>query len=50
MESFAETDGELEDTIVCGEHKDVACGIENCRADLAVLQMPLNQFSRFGRQ
>src|SRR3984885_9311847 len=50
METIAETDGKLEDTIVCSKNKDVACGIENCRTYLAVFQMPLHHFSHFGRQ
>jgi hypothetical protein len=50
VKAIAETDGELEDTIVRGKDKNITGGIENCRAYLAVFQMPLNQFSCFGRQ
>ena len=50
METIAETDGKLEDTIVCSKNKDVACGIENCRTYLAMFQVPLHQFSYFEGQ
>jgi hypothetical protein len=50
VKAIAETDGELEDTIVSSKDQNVTCGVENCRAYLAVFQMPLNQFSCFGRQ
>jgi hypothetical protein len=50
VKAIAETGGELEDAIIRGKDKNITCGIENCRAYLAVFQMPLNQFSCFGRQ
>jgi hypothetical protein len=50
MKAIAETDGELEHTIVRSKDKNVTSRIENCRAYFAVFQMLLNQFSCFGRQ
>jgi hypothetical protein len=50
VKAIAETDGELEDTIVSSKDKNVTRGIENCGAYLAVFEMPLNQFLCFGRQ
>jgi len=39
VEAFAISEGKLEDAIVCGKDEDVARGVEDSRADLAVSQM-----------
>jgi hypothetical protein len=50
VKAIAETDRELEDTFIRRKDKNVTRGIKNCRAYLAMFQVPLNQFSCFGRQ
>jgi hypothetical protein len=47
VETIAEAGGKLEDAVVRGEDEDVSRGIEDGGTDLAVLEMPLDQF--FGR-
>jgi hypothetical protein len=48
VETFAVAEGKLEDAIVGGEDEDVARGVEDCGADLAVSKMLFNTGERFG--
>ena len=49
MEALAEADWEFEGAVVGGENDDVAGGIENGRADFAVLEVAFNVGAEFDR-
>ena len=46
MELCAEAKGQLEDSIIRGENKNIPGRVENRRADFAVLQMSLHLSQR----
>jgi hypothetical protein len=45
MEPLTEADGEFKDTLICRENEDIARGVQDGRADFAVLQMFLHLFA-----
>jgi hypothetical protein len=50
MQPVAEAHRQLKHAIICSQHQNVARGIEDGRADLAVLQMLLDLLFRLRRQ
>jgi hypothetical protein len=50
MQSFAETNRKFEDSIIGSQDDDIARGIQNGGADLAVIQMLLHGIPRCVRQ
>jgi hypothetical protein len=50
VKPFAETSRELEHPIIGNQNDYVASGVENCRADLAMIKVLLDNASRlFGK-
>jgi hypothetical protein len=42
MKALAVAEGKLEDAIIGCKDEDIACGVEDCGADLAVFKMALD--------
>jgi hypothetical protein len=49
MEAITEADGKLEYPVIRSKDEDIPRRIENSRANFAMFQVALDQFSYFGR-